>query len=261
MVEEHDHICWGGGHHHHTMHRLEVQAVCAGYGAGDDALHDISFSAHCSSRVAFIGPNGAGKSTLLHVLAGLMRPRSGSILWNGRPLHDTPQEIAFMPQRSEVDWAFPITVRELVEMGRYPSLGFWRRMRPHDVEIVDKALHTLNLEHLQARRIGELSGGQQQRAFLARAFAQEAHILLLDEPFTGLDMPGVESLSALLKTMSEEGRLVISSHHDLATAPLIFEEALLLNTDKVAFGPVREVLTKDYLQQAFGRLFNLNAVS
>lgn len=252
MVEVHDHICWGGGHHHEKAHCLALESVSAGYGAGQDALSDISFRIHCGRRLALIGPNGAGKSTLLHVLAGLLKPRSGRVLWNDRPLHDTPHEIAFMPQRSEVNWAFPITVRELVEMGRYPALGNWRPMRKHDRDIVDKSLETLALGHLQHRQIGTLSGGQQQRAFLARALAQEAHILLLDEPFTGLDMPGVESLAQLMHALSEEGRLVIASHHDLATAPAIFDRALLLHTRLIASGDTASVLSEDKIRLAFG---------
>ncbi len=256
MVENHDHICWGGGHRHAAEHCLELSGICAGYAPGLDVLEDISFCTHCGRRVALIGPNGAGKSTLLNVLAGLMRPRVGSVLWNGRPLHETPHEIAFMPQRSEVNWAFPITVRQLVEMGRYPALGNWRAMRRHDREIVDKSLETLKLEHLQRRQIGELSGGQQQRVFLARALAQEAHILLLDEPFTGLDMPGTESLGRLLKSLAAEGRLVIASHHDLATAPLIFDRALLLNRRLMASGAVDEVLTQENIRRVFGETYD-----
>lgn len=252
MVEEHDHICWGGGHHHDKEHVLALEGICADYGSGQDALCDISYSICCGRRLALVGPNGAGKSTLLHVLAGLLRPRTGRVLWNGRPLHDTPHEIAFMPQRSEVNWAFPITVRQLVEMGRYPALGNWRPLSRHDRDIVDKSLETLRLADLQSRQIGALSGGQQQRAFLARALAQEAHILLLDEPFTGLDMPGVESLGRLMHALSEEGRLVIASHHDLATAPQIFDRTLLLNTHLIAAGDTSEVLSEENIRRAFG---------
>ena len=253
MVNEpHDHICWGGGHHHHTHHHLQLHGVTAGYGA-EPALRDISFEAACGSTLALIGPNGAGKSTLLNVLAGLLTPWSGDILWNDAPLTRHRREIAYLPQRSEVNWQFPITVRQLVEMGRYPSVGIWRALRPHDHEIVDKALHTLGLDELQNRQIGALSGGQQQRCFLARALAQEAHILLLDEPFTGLDVPGTESLAALLRSLAAEGRLVIASHHDLATAPQIFDRALLLRGKLIAAGPAADVLTPANLALAFHR--------
>ncbi|MDO5471765.1 MAG: metal ABC transporter ATP-binding protein [Akkermansia sp.] len=253
MVEEqHDHICWGGGHHHHGGHTLTIEQLSAHYGA-HKALDNIQLSAHCGQTLALIGPNGAGKSTLINLLAGLMRPVSGQILWNGAPLHETRHEIAFMPQRSEVDRNFPITVRELVEMGRYPSTGLWKPMRRHDRDIVDKALTALDLQDLQNRQIGALSGGQQQRAFLARALAQEAHILLLDEPFTGLDVPGTESLASLLRTLAAEGRLVIASHHDLNTAAQIFDFTLLLNRSAIAYGPTTSVLTAENLHTAFGQ--------
>ena len=250
--KQQDHICWGGGHHHHTHHHLVLREVTAGYGS-EPALENISLKAECGSTLALIGPNGAGKSTLLNALAGLLRPWSGDILWNGAPLADHRHEIAYLPQRSEVNWQFPITVRQLVETGRYPAVGIWRAMRPHDHEIVEKALCTLGLQDLQKRQIGALSGGQQQRCFLARALAQEAHILLLDEPFTGLDVPGTEALAALLRSLAAEGRLVIASHHDLATAPQIFDRALLLRRQLIAAGPVAEVLTPDNLNLAFNR--------
>lgn len=252
MVEEQEHICWGGGHHHHGGHELSVQGLCASYGTAD-ALRDICFRAACGHTLALIGPNGAGKSTLLNLLAGLMRPTFGSILWNGEPLHNTRREIAYMPQRSEVDWRFPITVRELVEMGRYPTTGLWKNLQRHDREIVDKALSTLGLTDLQHRQIGALSGGQQQRAFLARALAQEAHILLLDEPFTGLDVPGTESLAELLRSLAAEGRLVIASHHELSTAGRIFDLCLLLNCHSIAYGATADVLSEQNLLTAFGK--------
>lgn len=250
---QHDHICWGGGHHHHTHHQLVLREVTAGYGT-EPALKNISLKAECGSTLALIGPNGAGKSTLLNAMAGLLIPWSGEILWNGAPLSEHRNEIAYLPQRSEVNWQFPITVRQLVEMGRYPAVGMWRAMRSHDRDIVDKALQTLGLQDLQDRQIGALSGGQQQRCFLARALAQEAHILLLDEPFTGLDVPGTNALSALLRALAAEGRLVIASHHDLATAPQIFDHALLLRRSLIATGPVADVLTDENLNQAFSRL-------
>lgn len=254
MVSEHEHICWGGENHHHgCRHELAVQGVCAAYGRMS-ALSGISFSIHCGHTLALMGANGAGKSTLLNVLAGLLKPTQGSVLWNGRPLHETRHEIAYMPQRSEVDWAFPITVRELVEMGRYPAVGLWRKPGAHDAEIVDKALESMQLVDLQRRQIGALSGGQQQRAFLARALAQEAHILLLDEPFTGLDVPGAESLGELLRSLAHEGRLVIASYHDVAHAPTLFDRTLLLKREMLAYGETAAVLTPENLTHAFGRV-------
>lgn len=255
MVSMHDHICWGGDndHHHDCRHELAVQGVCVSYGEAQ-ALGGIDFSIHCGHTLALMGANGAGKSTLLNVLAGLLKPTCGQVLWNGRPLHDTRHEIAYMPQRNEVDWAFPITVRELVEMGRYVSMGLWRAPSRHDREIVDKAIASMQLQELQSRQIGALSGGQQQRAFLARALAQEAHILLLDEPFTGLDVPGSVALGELLKNLAREGRLIIASYHDVAQAAHLFDKTLLLRQKVLAYGDTASVLTPEYLKLAFGRL-------
>jgi ABC-type Mn2+/Zn2+ transport system ATPase subunit len=136
-------------------------------------------------------------------------------------------------------------------MGRYPHLGLWKRYRADDDQAVDRALETLAIADLHDRQICELSGGQQQRAFLARALSQEAHVLLFDEPFTGLDRNASESLAALLSDLSEEGRLIISSHHDLDSAPALFNQTLLLNRSQLSFGPTTEVLTPDSIQQAF----------
>ena len=151
-----------------------------------------------------------------------------------------------------MDWNFPITVRGLVEMGRYPNLGWWKRYSKHDEEIVERALASMQLLDLQQRQISALSGGQQQRTFIARALAQEAHVLLLDEPFTGLDKPAQESLSKLFRELTNEGRLLIASHHDLKTVPDIFDEVLLLKRDQVAFGAVAETFTKQNIERAYG---------
>lgn len=246
-----DHICWGGCRQHPNHHMLEVRQLSIRY-KNVEALHSISFRAHCGSTLALMGPNGAGKSSLLNALAGLLRPSEGAILWNETPLSRQKREIAYMPQRSEVDWKFPITVRQLVEMGRYPMLGPWKTPGKHDRDIVDRALEILDLNSLQHRQIGELSGGQQQRAFLARAVAQEAHILLLDEPFTGLDTAGISALSSLLRSLAAEGRLIVAAHHNLQDAADIFDQTVLLKTSLIANGATASVLTPNNLRLAFG---------
>lgn len=215
------------------------------------ALHGISLATSCGNRVALIGPNGAGKSTLLKAIAGLVPRQTGTIQWRGSAVKKWSREFAYLPQREEVDWDFPITVRGLVEMGRYPHLGLWKRYSPSDEEAVERALQTLSIADLHDRQICELSGGQQQRAFLARALAQEAHVLLLDEPFTGLDRNASESLAALLAALSEEGRLILSSHHDLDSAPDLFNECLLLNHAQLGFGPTTTILTPQAIAGAF----------
>lgn len=215
------------------------------------ALQDISLATSCGNRIALIGPNGAGKSTLLKAIAGLVPRQSGTIRWRGAAVKKWSREFAYLPQREEIDWSFPITVRGLVEMGRFPHLGLWKSYSSRDDEAVSRALRTLAIEELENRQICELSGGQQQRAFLARALAQEAHVLLLDEPFTGLDRNASESLATLLRELAGEGRLILCSHHDLDSAPALFNECLLLNHSQIGFGPTPEVLTPGSIRQAF----------
>jgi ABC-type Mn2+/Zn2+ transport system ATPase subunit len=239
--------------HHHHHHELVVENLGVAY-RKIIALENVSFATSCGTRVALVGRNGAGKSTLLKAIAGLVPRQSGSIRWRGAPVKRWSREFAYLPQREEVDWSFPITVRGLVEMGRYPQTGWWRAYREDDAKAVDAALRALDLHDLQDRQIRELSGGQQQRAFLARAVAQEAHVLLLDEPFTGLDRTASLRLSALLETLAKEGRLIIASHHDLTTAPLLFNEALLLDRRPLGFGAVEDVLTPALLDSAFAPL-------
>lgn len=215
------------------------------------ALQDISLNTSCGNRVALVGPNGAGKSTLLKAIAGLVKKSKGTISWRGTQIKKWSKEFAYLPQREEVDWDFPITVRGLVEMGRYPQLGMWKHFAKKDTEAVDKALESLDLVDLQHRQIKQLSGGQQQRAFLARAIAQEAHVLLLDEPFTGLDRPSSETLADLLQKLALEGRLIIASHHDMATVKIHFNQVLLVNKSSHGFGTCDELITEDKLSATF----------
>ena len=245
-----EHVCWGGGCAHTQQHRLEVVDLSVQY-QEVRALEKIHFATECGRSMALIGPNGAGKSTLLKSLAGLIPGGSGKILWRGKPLTRSSHEIAYLPQRGDVDWNFPITVRGLVEMGRYPNLGWWRQYSRHDAEIVERALKSMELGDLEDRQISALSGGQQQRAFIARALAQEAHVLLLDEPFTGLDKPAQENLSRLFKELTAEGRLLIASHHDLQTVAGNFDYVLLIRRHQIAFGPVAEVFTAENVASAY----------
>lgn len=246
MSHDHHNCCA----HHSDHHELVVGGLSVSY-RRVEALRDISLATSCGNRVALIGPNGAGKSTLLKAIAGLVPRSSGTIRWRGANVRRWSREFAYLPQREEVDWSFPITVRGLVEMGRYPQTGWWRRFTDEDKEAVDKAIHALALDDLQHRQIRELSGGQQQRTFLARSIAQEAHVLLLDEPFTGLDRIASQLLGDLLEKLAAEGRLIIASHHDLNTVPRLFDEALVLNRTQIAFGPVGEILTPTLISETF----------
>jgi ABC-type Mn2+/Zn2+ transport system ATPase subunit len=236
-------------------HALKISDLTVSY-SRIPALHHIGFEVHCGHCVALIGPNGAGKTTLLKTLAGLVRRESGRIEFHGREVLAATPDIAYLPQRGLIDWDFPTTVRGLVEMGRYLRLGWWRRYCSADAAAVDTAIATMGLEPLQLRQISALSGGQQQRAFLARALAQEAHVLLLDEPFTGLDKPNQENLKETLKHLRRSGKLLLVSHHDLASVEQIFDRVILLNGELIAAGPTAEAFTRENIDRAYStRIF------
>lgn len=240
--------CAHCGHHH----ELRVEQLRVSY-RHVDALTDVSFATSCGACVALIGPNGAGKSTLLKAIAGLLPVSGGSILWRGTQVAKWSREIAYLPQRENVDWQFPITVRGVVRMGRIPQTGWWRPFSKADESAIERAIEIMELTDLADRQISELSGGQQQRVFLARALAQEAHVLLLDEPFTGLDRNSKSSLAATLRRLTEEGRLVIASHHDMESVRDLYDEVLLLRRRSIAFGTVAEAFNEGNLERTFGK--------
>jgi ABC-type Mn2+/Zn2+ transport system ATPase subunit len=237
--------------HCHQHHRLAVEGLTVRY-REVLALEEASFETVCGNCLALVGPNGAGKSTLLKTIAGLLRPAAGRVVWRGSAMRRWSREIAYLPQRESVDWSFPITVRGVVEMGRYPQTGWWRSFRGTDETAVRRALDMMDLGGLENRQISQLSGGQQQRVFLARALAQEAHVLLLDEPFTGLDRGSRAALAAILRQLAREGRLVIASHHDLETVRDIYDQVLILRRRVVAFGEVADTFAEANLARAFG---------
>ena len=232
-------------------HKLHLEDVTVSYNR-IPAVHHLSATLSCGSCVALLGPNGAGKTTLLKAIAGLLPLETGRIEFRGHQVEGTSgREIAYVPQREAVDWDFPITVRGLVEMGRYPALGKWRRFGASDHAAVEEALHICDLEDIADRQISALSGGQQQRAFLARAWAQKADIYLLDEPFTGLDRNAVEAFAQAMRRLREAGKLIMASHHDLKSVEALFDHILLLNGELVACGPTAEAFTKDNLDRAY----------
>ncbi|MFM8321382.1 MAG: zinc ABC transporter ATP-binding protein AztA [Chloroflexota bacterium] len=230
--------------------RLDLQDVSAGYN-GRPVLEHITFQAPHGSRIAVVGPNGAGKSTLFKALVGLLPLRGGQITIHGLPLGAHQDCVAYVPQREEVDWRFPVTVRDVVMMGRYGRTGWWGRITRRDHALVQRCLEAMGIAHLAGRSIRELSGGQQQRAFLARALAQEPHILLMDEPFTGIDAPTQQATLELLDRLHEQQVTVLVSTHDLNMAAERFERVLLLNHRVVAYGPPQEVFAAENVRQAF----------
>jgi ABC-type Mn2+/Zn2+ transport system ATPase subunit len=232
-------------------HKLHLEDVTVSYNR-IPAVHHLSATLSCGSCVALLGPNGAGKTTLLKAIAGLLPLETGRIEFRGHQVEGTSgREIAYVPQREAVDWDFPVTVRGLVEMGRYPALGKWRRFGAGDHSAVEEALHICDLEDIADRQISALSGGQQQRAFLARAWAQKADIYLLDEPFTGLDRNAVEAFAQAMRRLREAGKLIMASHHDLKSVEALFDHILLLNGELVACGPTAEAFTKENLDRAY----------
>nr|WP_306044378.1 metal ABC transporter ATP-binding protein [Nioella sp. MMSF_3534] len=204
------------------------------------------------SMTAIIGPNGAGKSTLLKASLGILRPLSGIVSVFGRPLNSQRHRIAYVPQRASVDWDFPTTVLDVVLMGLSRELGLLRLVRPrHRARALD-CLSRVGMAEFADRQIGQLSGGQQQRVFLARALAQGADLYLLDEPFAGVDAATEKAIIAVLKTLKAEGKTVVSVHHDLSTVTDYFDRVLILNTSKIAEGPVADAFTETNLQAAYG---------
>ncbi|MDD2598265.1 MAG: metal ABC transporter ATP-binding protein [Kiritimatiellae bacterium] len=234
----------------HAEHKLTVKNVHVHYGAVC-ALRDISFEISCGSALALIGANGSGKSTLLKTIIGLVTAQQGEVLWCGNRVTRHRYEIAYLPQKEDIDWNFPLSVRALVEMGRYSRLGSFKPFAAHDHAIVDQALEEMQVTQLGKRQINSLSGGQQQRVFIARALAQEPHVLLLDEPLNGLDRPSRETLAGLMRNLVSKGKLIIAAHHDIAETAGIFDSVLLLKRHVVAYGAVAEVLTPENLTRVF----------
>lgn len=241
-------------HYPHVPHDpdapiLEVNKLSIRYD-GNFALENVTFHLHAGERVAVVGPNGAGKSTLFKVVAGVLQPSSGEVKISGYG----PRGhicIAYVPQRSQVDWRFPASVADVVMMGRIGQIGFFRWPRRSDWDTVHAALEEVDMEALANRQIGELSGGQQQRTFLARALAQEAELVLMDEPLNGLDVPSQEAILSLLERLHQQKITVMVATHDLGQAAINFDRVMLLNRHLIRFGAPQEVLTSENLLLAY----------
>ena len=236
---------------------LEIKDLSHTYpGFPKPALEDISLEINPGERVALVGPNGAGKSTLIKLIVGLEKKQTGSINIYGNPVRSCFHRVGLVPQRSTVDWKFPVTVRDVVMMGRYVHLGLGKRPRKEDYEMVDLALETLQITNLRDRQVGELSGGQQQRVMLARTLAHNADLLLLDEPLNHVDVATQELIFHILEGLCTTGKTVIVSTHDLGILPVHFSRALFLDKSIIADGPVEEVLTAQTIARAYGFEFH-----
>lgn len=222
---------------------LAARDLSVGFGR-TRALEDVTLEVPQGASVAVLGPNGAGKSTFFLAAIGLLQPARGTISLASR-------QVAFVPQRLEIEPAFPVTVTDVVRMGRYGDLGPIRRFRARDHELVAEAMSSLGVGHLAVRRFGELSGGERQRALLAQAAAQDPEILLLDEPFTGVDAPTGAAVHALLGRWRGEGRTVLVATHDLQSAARDYDLVLCLNRRVIRFGPAAETCTPEVLAETF----------
>jgi ABC-type Mn2+/Zn2+ transport system ATPase subunit len=245
--------------HQHSHRELEpghalvvaLRDVVAGYG-DQVALHDVSLAVPAGSLIAVVGPNGAGKSTLLKVIAGLLRPWRGTVEVLGRPPGAEARRVAYVPQAELVDWSFPVSVRQVVAMGRYPLLGPLRRPTAEDRRAVADSLEAVGMAEQADRQIGALSGGQRRRVFLARALAAEAELFLLDEPVTAIDGTTQSQIMDLLGAQAAAGRTVIATTHDLGCAADCFNRVVAVNRTIVADGPATIALDADVISRAYG---------
>ncbi|MGH1453361.1 MAG: manganese/iron ABC transporter ATP-binding protein [Paracoccaceae bacterium] len=233
---------------------IRAEGVTVTYRNGFTALKDASFTIPTGTITALVGVNGAGKSTLFKALMGFVPVAQGKVELLGQPVRAAmkAQTVAYVPQAEEVDWTFPVLVEDVVMMGRYGHMGFLRRARAVDHAAVTEALERVSMASYRHRQIGELSGGQKKRVFLARALAQDAQVILLDEPFTGVDVKTEEQIIALLRDLRAEGRVMLVATHNLGSVPEFCDRVVLVKGTVLAFGPTEEVFTPDRLRDAFG---------
>jgi ABC-type Mn2+/Zn2+ transport system ATPase subunit len=231
---------------------VEVRYLRAGYN-GVVALDDVSFTVEKGCLAGLVGPNGSGKSTLLKVIMGLMKPWSGEIEVSGQKVRAGHSSIGYAPQSELVDWRFPVTVLDVVLMGRYGKIGLVRRPSAEDRDVAMYSLERVAMSAFRDRHVEELSGGQQRRVLIARALAQEADLILLDEPLAGLDAAAQHDLLRLLEDLRKEDRTLFVATHDLSCVASDFDHAVLLNQRVVAFGRPADVFTADLLSEAFQR--------
>ncbi|MGQ9482438.1 metal ABC transporter ATP-binding protein [Chloroflexus sp.] len=230
---------------------VDIEDMTVAYG-DKPVLWDVDLQVPRGVLMAIVGPNGAGKTTLLKAMLGLVRPAAGSVRVFGRPYHQQRHLIAYVPQRSSVDWDFPTTVLDVVLMGRYGHLGWFRRPGRAERDAALAALAQVQMADFAHRQIGQLSGGQQQRVFLARALAQAAEIYVMDEPFQGVDAVTERAIINVLRDLRAAGKTVVVVHHDLQTVTEYFDHVALINVRRIAAGPVAEVFTEANLRATYG---------
>ena len=233
---------------------LDVEDITVAYRNGTTAMKHASFTIPRGSITALVGVNGSGKSTLFKAIMGFVPLAGGSVDILGVPGRQALKRnlVAYVPQSEDVDWNFPVLVEDVVMMGRYGHMGLLRRPKPIDHQMVTSALERVDLVPFRHRQIGELSGGQKKRVFLARALAQQSEVILLDEPFTGVDVKTEDSIVALLRTLRDEGKVMLVSTHNLGSVPEFCDRTVLVKGTVLASGPTSEIFTRERLEETFG---------
>lgn len=239
------------------MKVIEIEKLVVAYDEDKPVLDNFNLSIEKGKMTAFVGPNGAGKSTLIKAILEFVKPITGSITINGKKYAQEKKKIAYVPQRGSVDWDFPTTLYDVVEMGSYGRVGFLKRVPKSEKNRVMEAIEKVDMLEYVDRQISQLSGGQQQRVFIARALVQNAEIYLLDEPFQGIDKKTEGSIVKILKGLKEEGKTVIVVHHDLQTVPEYFDEVVLINRKVIASGKVNEVFTKENIDETYKKSMDM----
>ncbi|MDD7424913.1 MAG: ATP-binding cassette domain-containing protein [[Actinobacillus] rossii] len=233
---------------------IDVNSVTVRYNNGHTAIHDVSFQLQGGTTCALVGVNGSGKSTLFKSLMGLVKPQQGEIRLCGLTIEQALKRnlVSYVPQTEDVDWHFPVSVYDVVMMGRYGYMNFLRIPSAVDKENVQQAMERVNIVHLAERQIGELSGGQKKRVFLARALAQQSRIILLDEPFTGVDVQTENAIMDLLTQLRQEGHLILVSTHNLGSIPDYCDQVVMINRTVLATGKTETTFTQKNLELVFG---------
>lgn len=227
--------------------------------SGNEVVKDVSFSFETGNLIGIVGPNGAGKSTMLKAFLGLIPKDSGNVEICGKSIDHVRKKIAYVPQRSNIDWDFPIIVRDAVLLGTYPHLGLFKRPGKKEKEWATQCLEKVGMQDFSARQIAELSGGQQQRVFLARALAQKADYFFLDEPFVGIDVASEEVIIKILKQLRNQGKTIFVVHHDLSKVEAYFDDLILINKELYGAGPVNKVFQPENMEKCFKMRIGLSA--
>lgn len=233
-----------------TQKIIEVDGLTVSYNQ-QPVLWNVSTHIYNNSTTAIVGPNGAGKSTLIKSIMGLLKPLAGDIKIDRQNNKSVYRKVAYVPQKSDVDWDFPTTVEDVVLMGRYVHKGFIKRYSKEDYSVVNQALETMGMAEYKTREISELSGGQRQRVFLSRAIAQDAEIYIMDEPLQGIDVATESLIMDTIRSLQSEGKTFVIVHHNLATVTDYFDHAIILNKQIIAHGSIEEVWTDENIKKAY----------